>query len=162
MAEWLKYNFMKKPYFKILKDSPEPLRAIVKTVTRFEEIDSMGIAWHGRFASYFEDARVALGEKYQLGYFDLFDNGILAPLKKIHIDFKTPVFFRDELSIECLLHYTEASKILTEYIIRKNDNSIAAKGYVIQMLLNPEYELFLTQPEYYKNFCGKWKKGEIK
>ncbi len=152
---------MNKPYFKALKYSPKPLSTIVKTVTRFEEIDSMGIAWHGRFASYFEDARVALGEKYQLGYFDLFDHGILAPLKKIHIDFKIPIFFREEISIQCILHYTQASKILTEYIIKKHDNTIAATGYVIQMLLNPEYELFLTQPEYYKNFCDKWKRGEF-
>ena len=153
---------MNKPYFKKVKDAPEPLRAVVKTVTRFEEIDSMGIAWHGRFASYFEDARVCLGEKYQISYFDLFNNGILAPLKKLHIDFKTPVFFREEISIECILNYTEASKILTEYVIKKQDNTIAATGYVIQMLLNPKYELFLTQPEYYKKFCEMWKKGEIK
>jgi len=153
---------MKKPYFKHIKGGPEPLKAIVRTVTRFEEIDSMGIAWHGRFASYFEDARVAMGEKFQLSYFDLFNNGILAPLKKIYIDFKTPLFFRDTISIECILHYTPASKILTEYKISKEDNTIAATGYVIQMLLNPDYEIFLTQPEYYKNFCEKWKKGEIK
>ena len=153
---------MNKPYFKQTKKAPEPLRAIVNTVTRFEEIDSMGIAWHGRFASYFEDARVALGEQYQISYFDLYNNGIFAPLKKIHIDFKTPVFFREKISIECILHYTEASKILTEYIIKKQDNKIAATGYVIQMLLNHKYELFLSQPEYYKNFCKMWKKGEIK
>ena len=153
---------MKKPYFKQIKDGPEPLTIIVNSTTRFEEIDSMGIAWHGRFASYFEDARVALGEKYKISYFDLFRNGILAPLKKIHIDFKTPVFFREKISIECILHYTLASKILTEYIIKKQDNKIAATGYVIQMLLNPEYELFLTQPKYYKNFCEMWKKGGLR
>lgn len=153
---------MKKPYFKKAENSPEPLSTVVKAVTRFEEIDAMGIAWHGRFASYFEDARVALGEKYRLGYFDLVDNGILAPLKKIHIDFQTPLFFREEISIECLLHYTEASKILTEYIIKKDNNIVAATGYVIQMLLDMNYDLFLTQPDYYKNFCQKWLKGEIR
>ncbi|MCP4672021.1 MAG: acyl-CoA thioesterase [Desulfobacula sp.] len=153
---------MKQVYFKQVQDAPEPLRTIVKTVTRFEEIDSMGIAWHGRFASYFEDARVALGEEFQLGYLDLFDNGILAPIKKMHIDFKNPVFFREEISIECILHYTQASKILTEYIIKKQDNTIAATGYVIQMLLDHDYQLFLTQPEYYKLFCETWKKEGFK
>jgi acyl-CoA thioester hydrolase len=153
---------MRKPYFKQVKDAPDPLRAIVKTTTRFEEIDSMGIAWHGRFASYFEDARVSLGEKYSISYMDLFKHGILAPLKKIHIDFKIPLFFREEISIECILHYSQASKILTEYIIKKQDNKIAATGYVIQMLLDPDYQLFLTQPEYYKNFCDTWKNKGFK
>lgn len=153
---------MKKPYFKQAENSPEPLSTVVKAVTRFEEIDSMGIAWHGRFVSYFEDARVALVEKYKLGYFDLVDNGILAPLKKIHIDFQNPLFFREEISIECLLHYTEASKIVTEYIIKKDNNIVAATGYAIQMLLDMNYDLFLIQPDYYKNFCQKWFKGEIR
>ncbi len=153
---------IKQPYFKQMEDDPKPLRAVVKTTTRFEEIDSMGIAWHGRFASYFEDARVALGERYQLGYLDLFNNGILAPIKKMHIDFKTPVFFREEISIECILHYTQASKILTEYIIKKQNNTVAATGYVIQMLLDPDYQLFLTQPDYYKDFCEVWKKEGCK
>ncbi len=152
---------MNRPYFKSRDDDPAPLRAIVKTVTRFEEIDSMGIAWHGRFASYFEDARVALGEKYKISYFDLASHGILAPLKQIHIDFKTPLFFREAVSIECIMHYTIAAKILTEYIIKKEDHKVAATGYVIQMLLNRDYELMLTQPDYYKNFCAKWKKGEF-
>ncbi|MCK5687558.1 acyl-CoA thioesterase [bacterium] len=153
---------MKKPYFKKAAEDPSPLSTVVKTVTRFEEIDSMGIAWHGRFASYFEDARVALGEKYKLGYFDLADNGILAPLKKIHIDFKTPLFFREEISIECLMHYTQASKIITEYIIKKDNNVVAATGYVIQMLLDKNYSLFLTQPDFYKVFCQKWFQGDIR
>ena len=78
------------------------------------------------------------------------------------MDFQTPLFFREEISIECILHYTPASKISTEYIIRKQDNTIAATGYVIQMLLDPDYKLFLTQPEYYKNFCEMWKRGEVK
>ena len=68
----------------------------------------------------------------------------------------------DEITIEGVLHYSEASRINSEYIIRNKENEIAATGYVVQMMLNTDYELFLTQPDYYKDFCEKWKSGKLK
>ena len=47
---------------------------------RFSEVDSMNIVWHGSYALYFEDAREAFGQKYGLGYLDIFGNGYYAPL----------------------------------------------------------------------------------
>ena len=59
---------MRKPYFPSVKGSPPPLRIRVERKVRFEETDPLGIVWHGRYASFFEDARTAAGEKYGFGY----------------------------------------------------------------------------------------------
>ncbi len=89
---------MKKPYFKILKDAPEPLRAVVKTVTRFEEIDSMGIAWHGRFASYFEDARMKYFES--TGVMEHMTETQIGPiLASTTCNFRAPLVFPDRIYI---------------------------------------------------------------
>ncbi len=152
---------MKKPYFKQMEDDPPPLHATVKRVIRFEEIDPLGIVWHGRFASFFEDARVVLGEKYGIGYMDLYSNGIIAPIKSMHVDFISPLKFRDEITIEGIIHYSDASRINSEYIIRDSSGNIAATGYCIQMMLNKAYELFLIQPDYYRRFCDNWKAGKF-
>jgi len=153
---------MKKPYFKKNKGDPAPLKGVVKTQVRFEEVDSLGIVWHGRFASYFEDARVALGEQYGIGYMDFYSNGILAPIKTMHVDYISPLRFRDEITIEGILHYSDASRINSEYIIRDSEGKIAATGYSVQMMLNEKFELLLIQPEYYRQFCDKWKAGKFK
>ena len=92
---------------------------------------------------------------------DLYSQGILAPIKTMHVDFINPLRFMEEITIEGILHYTEASRINSEYIIRNKEDKIAATGYVVQMMLNTDYELFLTQPAYYKNFCNKWKAGRL-
>jgi len=36
---------------------------------------------------------------------------------------------------------------------------VAATGYIVQMMLNRDYELFLTQPDFLKEFCDRWKAG---
>ncbi len=67
----------------------------------------------------------------------------------------------EEITIKGILHYSQASRINSEYIIRDSDNKVAATGFTVQMMLNPDYELFLTQPEYYKDFCDRWKAGNL-
>ena len=78
---------MMKPYFKARGDQPAPLRVSIERTVRFEEVDSLGIVWHGRYASYFEDARVAVGQKYGIGYMDFYSHGVIAPIKKMHFDY---------------------------------------------------------------------------
>ena len=46
----------RRAYFAAVPDAPPPLRVDVGRKVRFEEVDSMGIVWHGHYASYFEDA----------------------------------------------------------------------------------------------------------
>lgn len=136
-----------------------PLKGIVKRQIRFEEVDMLKIAWHGHYTSFFEDARIQMGKRYGIGYMNLYSHGILSPIKTVHVDFINPLKFMDEITIEGILHYSEASRINSEYIIRNEEGRIAATGYVVQMMLNTDFELFLTQPDYFKKFCDKWKAG---
>lgn len=152
---------MKKPYFKTNPNDPVPLKGSVKRTIRFEEVDMLQIAWHGHFAGFFEDARMQLGKKYGLGYLELYNHGIIAPIKTVHIDYISPLKFMDEVTIEGILHYSPASRINSEYIIRNPKNEIAATGFTVQMLLDTNFELLLTQPEYYKKFCDRWKAGKV-
>ena len=152
---------MKKNYFKAGKNDPAPLSVTVERQIRFEEVDMLRIAWHGHFISYFEDARVAVGEKYGIGYMDLYEQGILAPVKTAHADYIHPLRFMEKVTIEGQLHYSEASRINYQFIIRNSENILAARGYTIQMMVNTDYKLYLTQPAYYKAFCERWKAGTL-
>lgn len=153
---------MKKNYFKKTEDDPEPLRVIVKRQVRFNEVDMLGIAWHGHYVSFFEDARIELGQRYQMGYMDLYAHGIMAPVKTVHVDFVQPLKFMENITIEGIFHYSGASRLNSEYIIKNSNSKVCATGYCVQMMLTKEYELFLTQPEYVKRFCDQWKAGKFK
>ncbi|MEW5910281.1 MAG: acyl-CoA thioesterase, partial [Thermodesulfobacteriota bacterium] len=94
---------MVKPYFSASDDQIPPLRHSVTRKVRFEEVDALGIVWHGRYASYFEDARAALGDRFGIGYLDFYTKGIFAPIKKMHIDYHIPLHFTEPFSIEAIL-----------------------------------------------------------
>ena len=110
---------MRKPYFKPVPGSPAPLRAVVKRQVRFEEVDPMGIVWHGRYAGYFEDSRVALGHKYGISYSDFIRQRTPAPVRQMCIEYLAPLFFEDDMEIEAILHWSEAARMGFEYRIRK-------------------------------------------
>lgn len=152
---------MKKPYFKPSKEDPSPLRQKVSRNIRFEEVDMLQIAWHGHYASFFEDARIRLGTVYQIGYMDFYAHGILTPIKTVYVDYIQPLKFMEKITIEGILHYSPAARINSEYIIRDAKGDVAATGFTIQMMLNMKFELFLTQPDYYKDFCSRWRTGQV-
>ena len=153
---------MLKPYFIDQKDAPKPLRIQVKRRVRFEEVDALGIVWHGRYASYFEDARSALGENFGIGYLDLYRNGIVAPIKKLHMDYHRTLMFPEEFSIEGILHWSDAARINYEFIIRDSKGSIVTTGYSVQIMLDMENNLYMVSPPFYQEFCKRWKAGELK
>ncbi|WP_022661116.1 acyl-CoA thioesterase [Paucidesulfovibrio longus] len=152
---------MAKPYFKPVPGAPAPLRITVQRTVRFEEVDPLGVAWHGRYASYLEDARVALGDTYGFGYLDLRDNGIITPIKQLHIDYLKPLRYAEPFTIEALLHWTEAARINIEYILRNQRAEVTTTAYSVQMLVDTEGELIIVQPEFCRGFFTRWKEGKL-
>ena len=153
---------MIKPYFKTDQGQPAPLRIRIKQKVRFEEVDSLGIVWHGRYASYFEDARVAFGEKYGIGYMDFYGNGVVAPIKQMHFDYHQPLRFGDEMTIEAVLHWSEAARLNFEFTVRNSNDELSTTGYTIQMMLDLEENILVVLPPFYKKFLDNWKAGVLK
>ncbi len=153
---------MLRPYFKGMSNAPKPLVIKVERRVRFEEVDSLGIVWHGRYPSFFEDARGALGEKYGISYLDFYNNGIIAPIKKIHIDYHLPLSYPDLFSIEGILHWSDAARLDFEYIIRDSKGALLTTGYTVQLMLDPDKNLYMVLPPFYMEFCHRWKRGDLK
>ena len=152
---------MIRPYFPSKPREPQPLRHTVLRRVQFDELDPLAIAWHGRYASYFEDARSELSQRYGIGYMDLFANGILAPIKVLHVDYARPLRFRDEISIEAILHFTESARINFEFAITNAEGRIATTGYSIQMMLDKQENVLIVPPPFYASFLSRWKSGEL-
>ena len=152
---------MSKPYFPRLEGAPEPLRAVVSRQVRFEEVDALAIVWHGRYPSFFEDGRVALGEKYGIGYLDCHAHGVLTPIKKMHVDYSRPLRFQERFTIEAIMHWSEAARLNFEFIIRNDAGEVTTTGYTVQMMLDTEYNILLLPPPFYREFLDRWQGGEF-
>ncbi len=152
---------MRKPYFPYQVDAPQPLRCSVERVVRFEEVDPLGIVWHGRYPSYFEDGRVLLGEKYGIGYMDFYRQGIVAPIKQLHVDYQRPLQFGEPFSIEAILHWTDATRLNHEFILRNATGEVTTTGYSVQLLLDQQQNVLMLPPPFYEDFRQRWQAGEL-
>jgi len=122
---------------------------------RFSEVDSMNIVWHGSYALYFEDAREAFGKKYGLSYLNILGNGYYAPLVDLRFNYKKPLLYGHKARIDISFRNTEAAKIIFDYeIFDAEDNSLIATGNSIQVFLNKNFQLILSNPPFYE----EWKK----
>ncbi len=152
---------MIKPYFPAQEGAPAPLRLRVERRVRFEEVDPLGIVWHGRYPGYFEDARVALGDRYGLGYLDMYRQGVVAPVRKLHLDYHRPLRFQEEFTVEGILHWSEAVRLNHEFIIRNAAGEVATTGYSVQMLIDREENVLLLPPPFFAEFRQRWREGRL-
>jgi len=152
---------MSRAYFPRQEGAPQPLRVTVERQVRFEEVDPLNIVWHGRYPSYFEDARVAFGEKYGIGYMECYAQGILTPIKKMHVDYFRPLRFQERFTIEGILHWSAAARLNFEFIIRNRAEEVTTTGYTVQMLLDSEMNIMLIPPPFLHDFLERWEKGLI-
>ena len=51
--------------------------ATVAIIVPFHDVDSIGIAWHGHYAKYFEIARCALLDSFDYGYDAMRESGFM-------------------------------------------------------------------------------------
>lgn len=134
-----------------------PVTAFVTRKVRFEEVDQIGYMWHGRYASWFEDGREAIGEKYNLSYLTFHAHKTIIPLKHFSLEYKMPLLYNHEYRIETDLLWNESAILEYDYRILNNENQIMTTGKTIQMMLDLEGGLLLESPKFYRIFCDKWR-----
>ena len=130
---------------------------IAKTLIRirFNEVDSMGVVWHGNYIKYFEDGREDFGNKFCINYLDFRNRGILVPIVKIVCDYKRPLKYGETALVETKFVNCEAAKIQYEYTISNHKtHEIVATGSSVQVFLNLNRELLLDFPPFFLD----WKK----
>lgn len=122
---------------------------------RFNETDPLGIVWHGYYITYFEDGREAFGRQHGISYLDVFDSGFTTPIVKSICEHKLSLRYGDVARIETTIVDTQAAKMIFRYKIFDSKNEIACTGETIQVFLDKEGELMLTNPPFYEEWKRK-------
>lgn len=151
----------KKEYFESRPGEPLPLVASRTRRIRFEDVDVLGMVWHGRFPSFFEDGRIAIGDQYGFNYHLFRENETVAPVVQLHVDYRVSLRFDEVIAIEAMLHWTEAARVNISYNIRNANNEIAATGYTVQLLTEPDGTTMLLPPQWLIDFRKRWQEGEF-
>lgn len=124
---------------------------------RFNELDPVGIVWHGNYVKYFEDGREDFGVKYGLSYPDIKEAGLVTPIVSLKCDYKQFVKYGDKLRIETHYEQCESAKIILNYTIyRSGANEIVATGQTQQVFTDFNGNLQLYAPQFYNDWKEKW------
>lgn len=128
-----------------------------KLQVRFSEVDSMRIVWHGEYLRYFEDGRESFGRKFGLTYLDVYNAGFRMPMVKVECEYKAPLTIDDIAIVETRFVNHEAAKAIFDYaIFREKDMRLCATGRSIQVFLDENNELVLSNPEFIIEWKKKW------
>lgn len=132
------------------------LTATATTKVRFNEVDPLGITWHGNYVIYFEDGREAFGNTFGLHYLDIFNNGFIAPIVNLNCDFKKMLKYGDTVLIETTFEDNLAAKIIFKYkLMNAATKEVVATGSTTQVFLDvAQQKLQLQLPD----FFIQWKK----
>jgi len=149
-------------YFQRGEEAPGPLVLRVKRRVRFNEADVMGIAWYGRYPVFFEEGFAELGRLCGLSYREFAEANLRAPIAQYHIDYHQPLVLDEEFQVAVSLIWSDGAILNTEYAVTKEDGSIAATAYTVQMFVDGvSGETCLTPPEILEQCRRRWKAGEF-
>jgi len=137
-------------------EKTKKLVSTVKTKIRFSEVDSMRVVWHGNYVKYLEDGREHFGAEYGLGYYDVFNYGLMTPIVKLEIDYKTVIKYGEEIIIETEYVSSKAAKIVFKYkIFNAKTKKIALTATTTQVFIDTKEVLHLTNPDFYVEWQKK-------
>lgn len=122
---------------------------------RFNETDPLGIVWHGNYITYFEDGREAFGRQHGISYLDILETGYTTPIVKSTCEHKLSLRYGDVARIETTIVDTPAAKMIFRYVIYDSKNEIACTGETVQVFLDSQGELMLTNPVFYEEWKRK-------
>lgn len=126
---------------------------------RFSDTDAMGVVWHGNYLRFFEDAREAFGNNFELRYLDMYNKGYFTPIVTSEIHHKSPLYYGDKVRAIARYIPSAAAKLIFEYeIINLTSDSISATGKTVQIFLSARDRILeLNKPEFFTAWEQKMK-----
>lgn len=121
---------------------------------RYNETDKMGVVHHGNYANYFELARIEWLENYGISYKSMEEEGIQLPVYELNIEYRSPAFFDDLLTIETRLREKPTAKITFDYVVRNQMREVLAKATSILVFTKTSSMRPIRCPEYVLKALG--------
>ena len=114
----------------------------------FEDIDMMGIVWHGNYMRYMEQARCNLFSKLNYTYLDMARDNCAYPVGKMEVKYIKPAKLGDSLIIKSQIVETEPALVIKYAIYNKTTKDKIFSASTIQIAVNIKtMESVYTPPE---------------
>lgn len=95
---------------------------------RYADTDQMGYVYYGNYARYYEIGRVESLRSLGISYRDLEESGVLMPVIESKSRYLAPARYDDLLNIRVIITQMPGARIIFEYEITNQDNTLLNKG----------------------------------
>jgi len=104
----------------------------------YEDTDAEGVVYHANYIKYMERARTEYFRSHGFLVAELARGGFVFPVVRLEIDFKSPAFHDDLLSVVTTpARIGGSSTTLIQKIVRQSDCRLIAEGLVTLACVNP-------------------------
>jgi acyl-CoA thioester hydrolase len=104
---------------------------------RYEETDTMGVVYYGKFFVWMEVGRVALMREIGFGYREWVRHDLEFPVVQAHADYKSSARFDDEILVKTRIASIGSSSIRFENEVYKlPDMDLLSTGHTVHVLTN--------------------------
>jgi acyl-CoA thioester hydrolase len=110
--------------------------AEVPITVPFHDIDSVGVAWHGHYAKYFEIARCELLDSFGYGYEAMRESGFMWPVIDMRIRYARPVRFGQRVLVKATLREWENRLLIAYLVSDQHSGQRLTKGYTSQVAVD--------------------------
>ena len=101
------------------------IKGDIKLRVRYSDTDQMGYVYYGRYASYYEVARVELFRNLGFSYKKLEEEGIGMPVIDMETKYLLPIKYDEEITIHTRIEKLPSSRIIFHYEILNQNNDLA-------------------------------------
>ena len=118
-----------------------------KITVRYSETDQMQFVHHSNYLKYFELARLEWLTVLGVSYSEMEKKGILMPVVRVNLDFKTPLYFGDDFKVSVVLKNLPRATLVFDYEIINQKNKIICLGTTVLAFLSPNNKRPMRCPE---------------
>ena len=112
------------------------IKGKIKLRVRYSDTDQMGYVYYGRYASYYEVARVELFRSLGFSYKNLEEEGIGMPVINMDTKYLLPIKYDEEIIIKTRIEELPSSKIIFYYDIFNKKNNLANSAKTTLTFIN--------------------------
>ncbi len=123
---------------------------------RYGETDRMGYMYYGHYPEYFEVARTEMIRSLGISYREIEDQGIIMPVRSLHVDYKVPALYDELLKVKSCLKTLPESRLDIDYEIYNSDNKLICTGNTVLVFVDAKTRRIRRCPEFFLEAVRKY------
>jgi acyl-CoA thioester hydrolase len=122
---------------------------------RYAETDQMGVVYHSNYLIWFEVGRVEFIRQLGLNYKQMEEEGCGIAVVDVHVRYKAPARYDDELMIETRLLAARGAVVKFGYrILRITDGLLLCEGETMHVVVGVDMKKRSLPPKYAERFAA--------